>query len=350
MTRRTIRVLIVDDSAVFRQLLATGLAAAGIDVVATAADPYEARDRLLEHHPDVMVCDVHMPKMNGIEFLRRLLPQYPLPVIVMSAVSTAVFDAMSAGAVDFIPKPDAGPGRMERFVEELAEKIRVASRAKIVRPGGPISGEAAPGAAAPPTGDQPRRPAPRLIAIGASTGGPEAIHALLRGLPADAPGIVIVQHIPPRFSRMFAERLNQALPLRVKEAETGDAAERGTVLIAPGDRHMRVRRTGGRFTVECFAGEKVNRHCPSIDVLFESVAREAGERAIGVILTGMGYDGAKGLLAMRRKGARTIGQDEATSVVYGMPRVAWELGAVEKQCSLHAMPRVIAGMLDADRR
>ena len=347
--RQRIRVLIVDDSAVFRQLLIRAFAAApDIDVVAAAADPFEARDKLLEHHPDVMVCDVHMPRMNGIEFLRKLLPQYPLPVIVTSTCSSAVFDAMNAGAVDFIPKPDGGPSGMERFVDGLAEKIRIASRARILRPGGPSAGVTAAGAArrpAFPAGASPVRQAPKLIAIGASTGGPEAIFTLLRGLPADAPGIVIVQHIPARFSRMFAERLNQTLELRVKEAETGDAAERGTVLIAPGDRHMRVKRKDGKFTVECFHGEKVNRHCPSIDVLFESVAREAGNRAIGVILTGMGYDGAKGLLAMRRKGARTIGQDEASSVVYGMPKVAWELGAVEKQCSLHDMPRVITGLL-----
>jgi two-component system chemotaxis response regulator CheB len=347
--RKRIRVLVVDDSAVFRRLLAGGLAAfPDIDVVAAAADPFEARDRILEHHPDVMVCDVHMPRMNGIEFLRKLLPQYPLPVIVMSAVSSAVFDAMNAGAVDFIPKPDGGTARTERFVDELAEKIRIASRARIVRPGSRPAAEAVPGAprrAASPAGAPSARPSPKLIAIGASTGGPEAIYTLLGGLPRDVPGIVIVQHIPARFSRMFAERLNRSLGFRVKEAETGDAAERGTVLIAPGDRHMRVKRSGDRFKVECFAGEKVNRHCPSIDVLFESVAREAGSRSIGVILTGMGYDGAKGLLAMRRKGARTIGQDEASSVVYGMPKVAWELGAVEKQCSLYVMPRVLAGML-----
>lgn len=340
--RKTIRVLVVDDSAVFRQLLTRGLAAAtGIEVVAVAADPYEARDRILEHHPDVMVCDVHMPRMNGIEFLRKLLPQYPLPVIVMSAFSSAVFDAMNAGAVDFIPKPDAGLSRLEKFTEELAEKIRIASMARIVRPANPPASEAMPN----PARANPSRPEPKLIAVGASTGGTEAIYSLLRALPNRVPGIVIVQHIPGKFSRMFAERLNQSLPLRVKEAQTGDRVESGTVLIAPGDRHMRVKRSGEGYTVECFPGEKVNRHCPSIDVLFESVAREAGNWSIGIILTGMGYDGARGLLAMRRKGARTIGQDEESSVVYGMPKVANELGAVEKQCSLYDMPRVIAGML-----
>ena len=347
-TRKTIRVLVVDDSEVFRRLLARELASApDIEVVAEAADAFEARHKIIAYRPDVMVCDVHMPKMSGIEFLRRLLPQYPLPVVVMSTYSSAVFDAMNAGAVDFIPKPDGGSPGLERFAEELAEKIRIASGARIVRPGasGSAPGEGAAGPASPPSGAGEAGHAPKLIAIGASTGGPEAIRALLRGLPNDVPGIVIVQHIPAKFSRMFAERLNQSLPFRVKEAETGDAVERGTVLIAPGDRHMRVKRSGERFTVECFPGEKVNRHCPSVDVLFESVAEHAGSRAIGVILTGMGYDGAKGLLAMRRKGARTIGQDEASCVVYGMPRVAHELGAVERQCSLHAMPRVITDML-----
>jgi len=185
----------------------------------------------------------------------------------------------------------------------------------------------------------------KIIAIGASTGGTEAIHKILRSLPSDFPGIVVVQHIPPFFSRLFAERLNNTTKLKVKEAQTGEYVEKGQVFIAPGDRHMRIRKVGGRYKVEVFQGEKVNGHCPSVDVLFESVAKEAGSNAIGIILTGMGHDGAKGLLSMRENGARTIGQDERSSVVYGMPRVAFNIGAVEKQAPLEQIPQILFSML-----
>jgi two-component system chemotaxis response regulator CheB len=186
----------------------------------------------------------------------------------------------------------------------------------------------------------------RIIAIGASTGGTEAINNVLEQLPPSVPGIVVVQHIPPKFSRMFAERLNDTIALEVREASTGDYLQKGHVLVAPGDQHMRIKRIGDKYKVECFKGEKVNGRCPSVDVLFESVAKEAGSRAIGIILTGMGYDGAKGLLSMRKKGARTIGQDEESSVVYGMPKVAYNIGAVEKQAALHQIPRIIYSMLN----
>lgn len=191
-------------------------------------------------------------------------------------------------------------------------------------------------------------PAPQaapIIAIGASTGGTEAIFQILSALPADLPGIVIVQHIPPVFSQMFAQRLNDQTALRVKEAETGDYADPGTALIAPGDRHLSIKRVGNRYRVECFQGDKVNGHCPSVDVLFDSVAKEAGNRAVGILLTGMGYDGAKGLLSLRRKGASTIGQDEASCIVYGMPKVAFDLGAVETQACLSDIPRVLLALL-----
>ena len=326
--RNKIKVLVVDDSMVFREMIARGITTdPDIEVVATAADPFEARDKILKCHPNLMVCDVQMPKMNGIEFLRRLLPQYSIPVIVVSAISSSVFDALNAGAIDFISKPDNKLSHVEKFIEELIEKIKIGSKAKVAHQ--PKKLAASP--ADPPTKLVTAKPATtkKVIAIGASTGGTEAIYTVLKSLPKDMPGIVIVQHIPPLFSRMFAERLNQSLSIRVKEAQTGDTIERGKVLIAPGDKHMRVKRSGDQFVVECFAGNKVNRHCPSIDVLFESVAKEAGNQSIGIILTGMGYDGAKGLLAMKRKGARTIGQDEQSSVVYGMPKVAYDLGAVE---------------------
>lgn len=322
---KTIKVLVVDDSNVYREVISRGISTdPGIEVIAQAADPYEARDKILEFHPDIMICDVEMPKMNGIEFVRRLLPQYPIPVIVVSAVCDSVLEALDAGAVDFLSKPDCQLSNVESFIEELIEKIKMAPTSKTSRSIGSKM---------------------KLIAIGASTGGTEAVYHLLKSLPHDIPGVVIVQHIPPVFSRMFADRLNQTLPFLVKEAETGDMIEKGMVLIAPGDKHLRVQKDGEQFKVECFHGEKVNGHRPSVDILFESVAKEAGSRSIGILLTGMGYDGAKGLLSMKRKGARTIGQDEKSSVVYGMPKVAYEMGAVEKQSSLKGIPQVLCKML-----
>lgn len=338
-TGKGIRVLVVDDSILFRTVLSKGISSdLNIEVVATASDPFDARDKIIKYQPDVMTCDVQMPKMDGIEFIRRLMPQYPLPVIVVSAVSGVVFDAMDAGAVDFVVKPDMSSVKsVESFINEIIEKVKIVSKAKVLcnrkeNLTEKIIGKVDSGAN-------------KIIAIGASTGGTDAIHSIVKALPGDVPGIVIVQHIPPVFSRMFAERLNNSTKLNAKEAQSGDFVERGKVLIAPGDQHMKVVKIGDKYKVHCFEGEKVNGHCPSVDVLFGSVAKEAGENAIGVILTGMGYDGAKGLLAMRRKGARTIGQDEKSSVVYGMPQVAFNVGAVEKQTSLDNIAQLIYKML-----
>lgn len=336
---RKIKVLIVDDSLMFREMLARGISIDPcIEVVAKAIDPFDARDKILKYSPDVMTCDIEMPKMNGIEFIKRLLPQYPLPVVVVSSVNMAVFEAMKAGAVDFVTKPNVQSVRdVQEFIHELIQKIKIAVNAKVPRvPGQRITNVVEGGA----------RMGERLIAIGASTGGTEAVFNILKALPAKMPGIVVTQHIPPVFSRMFAERLNSSTQLRVKEAQTGDYVDHGSVLIAPGGQHMRIKKLGNRYRVECFEGEKVNGHCPSIDILFESVAKEVGNCAIGVILTGMGYDGSKGLLAMRRKGARTLGQDERSSVVYGMPKVAFEIGAVEKQVSLESMAQAIVSILE----
>lgn len=337
--KKKIRVLIVDDSILFREVLLRGLSSdPEIEVVATANDPFDAGDKIISVKPDVMTCDVEMPKMNGIEFIRRLMPQYPLPIIVVSSTSGTVFDAMNAGGVDFVGKPDlSSVNSVSNFINELIVKIKIASKAKVhnVGEGNPakqiVSSESAGRG--------------KIIAIGASTGGTEAIYTILRNLPVNIPGIVIVQHIPPNFSRMFAERLNAQTNLSVKEARSGDYVERGRVLIAPGDQHMIIRHVGERYRVECFEGDKVNGHCPSVDILFESVAKEAGKNAVGVILTGMGYDGAKGLMSMRRKGARTLGQDEKSCVVYGMPKVAFNIGAVEKQSSLDNMAYFIYKML-----
>jgi len=332
-----LKVLVVDDSLVFREVIAKGISSdPSIEVIVKAADPFEARDKIVQFQPDVMTCDIEMPKMNGIEFIRRLLPQYPLPVIVVSTVSDAVFDAMNAGAVDFVTKPNIQSVQsVHNFINELISKIKIASKAKVKKSGhftkmveNNIFHEDG-----------------RIIAMGASTGGTEAITSVLKALPPSMPGIVIVQHIPPLFSKMFADRLNSLIRMQVKEAKTGDFVEQGRVLIAPGDQHMRIKRLGDKYMVECFQGEKVNGHCPSVDVLFESVAKAAGNKAVGVIMTGMGYDGAKGLLAMKRKGARTIGQDEKTSVVYGMPKVAFDIGAVEKQISLENIAQTICKLL-----
>ncbi len=335
--KKKIKVLIVDDSLVFREVLSRSISLDPlVEVVAVATDPFDARDKILRYEPDVMTCDVEMPKMNGIEFIRRLLPQYPLPVIVVSSVSNAVFDALNVGAVDFVAKPDVkNRNNMDRFVGDLVDKIKAAAHAKVTLQN-PVPLKTIPGNERFDTG--------KIIAMGASTGGTEALYNVLKYLPDQMPGIVIVQHIPPVFSRMFADRLNNQTKLNVKEAVNGDMVEPGKVLIAPGDRHMSLKKVDGRFKVHVFHGEKVNGHCPSVDVLFESVAIEAGNRAVGLILTGMGADGAKGLLAMRRMGARTLGQDEQTSVVYGMPKVAYDIGAVEKQAPLLKIPQLLSAL------
>ncbi|NNJ32810.1 chemotaxis response regulator protein-glutamate methylesterase [Bacteroides xylanolyticus] len=334
-----IKVLVVDDSLLFRETIARAISSdPQIVIAAVATNPFEARDRIVETHPDVVVCDVEMPLMNGIEFLRQLLPQYFVPVVMVSSGSNKVFEAIEAGAVDFVAKPDMQSGKsIEAFCLDLIQKIKAASTVKTARP--------KPEKAADRLAGKISHEAGAIIAIGASTGGTEAIFNILSALPPTVPGIVIVQHIPPVFSEMFAERLNTQTALRVKEAETGDYADQGTVLIAPGDRHMRIKKVGQRYRAECFQDEKVNGHCPSVDVLFDSVAKEAGGHAIGILLTGMGYDGAKGLLGMRRKGARTIGQDQASSVVYGMPKVAFDIGAVEFQAALTGIPQVLFNLL-----
>ncbi len=324
---RQIRVLVVEDSIVFRELLVRNLNEdPAITVVASAKDPFEARDAIIKYHPDVMTLDLELPRMNGIEFLRKLMPQYPLPVVVISSLSDKVFDAMNAGAVDFVAKPSgAGRTQLESFVKnELPVKIKVASIAKVSsRKKPPL-----PEQNQPLTGDKKDL----VVAIGASTGGTEAIASVIKDFGRDIPGVVIVQHMPVGFTQMYAKRLNDTCQVSVKEAQTGDLVVPGQVLIAPGgDAHMQLVKVNGNYQVIIKPGPKVNGHCPSVDVLFNSVAETAKDRAVGIILTGMGGDGAKGLLAMKKAGARTIGQDETTCVVYGMPKVAYDIGAVEYQ-------------------
>ena len=299
-----------------------------IQVVGTARDPFEARDAILEKKPDVMTLDVELPRMSGIEFLRKLMPQYPLPVVVISSLSDKVFDALNAGAVDFVAKPAVSSReQLEELIRnELLVKIKIASTAKISNIKRKVMAQEQ---------DVHRLSTRRnnlIVAIGASTGGTEAIFAVAKEYGTDIPGIVVVQHMPPGFTSMYAKRLNDQCRIQVKEAQTGDRVMPGHMLIAPGgDQQMRLLKVNGVYQVECRKGPRVNGHCPSVDVLFDSVAKCAGPDAVGIILTGMGGDGAKGLLAMRKAGARTIGQDESTCVVYGMPKVAYDLGAVEYQ-------------------
>lgn len=324
---RKIRVLIVEDSLLFRELLVKNLNAdPGIEVVATARDPFEARDAIIQYKPDVMTLDVELPRMGGIEFLQKLMPQYPLPVVVISSLSEKVFDAINAGAVDFVAKPvNATREQLEAFMKnELAVKIKVASIAKVgswKKSVTQVSDEHLLG-----------ERKDLIVAIGASTGGTEAIYNVIKDFDYDIPGVVVVQHMPPKFTEMYADRLNEKCRVQVKEAKNGDLVLPGQVLVAPGgDAHMKVVKKDGGYQVSIKPGEKVNGHCPSVDILFESVAAVAGKKAVGIILTGMGGDGAKGLKAMRDAGARTIGQDESTCVVYGMPKVAYDIGAVEFQ-------------------
>ena len=338
---RRIRVLVVDDSLLFRNLLVQSLESdPNIEVVAQASDPYQARDAIIKYKPDVMTLDVEMPRMSGIEFLRKLMPQYPIPVVVISSLDAAVFDALEAGAVDFVNKPtNLDREALSNFMkQELVTKVKIASTAKL---GQLKKVEVAS------VGGNIGTVNDRIIAIGASTGGTEAIYEVVKQFRRDIPGVVIVQHMPPGFTKMYADRLNNQCAVAVKEAQTGDKVMQGQVLIAPGDRQMRVVKVGDTYQVECRGTEKVSGHCPSVDVLFESVARAAGDKAIGVILTGMGADGSKGLLQMRRAGAQTVGQNEATCVVYGMPKVAYDIGAVQHQVGITAVAGKVYGLLKA---
>ena len=337
---KKVRVLVVDDSLLFRETIARGLAAdRGIEVVGTAGDAFEARDKIIEFEPDVMTLDVEMPKMNGIEFLKRLIPQYPIPVVVVSSVSDNVFDALNAGAVDFVTKINSVTGTTkEAFINELIIKVKIASLAKV----GHIKKDIV---TTKPVDKINWKNNNTIIAIGASTGGTQAILEVVKDFPINMPGVVITQHMPPIFTKMFADRLNTLSNMEVREAKTGDIILPGRILVAPGDLHMEIAKRGNNYIVECYNSDKVNGHCPSVDVLFNSVAEKAGSNAIGIILTGMGYDGAKGLMKMKQKGAFTIGQDEKSSIVYGMPKVAYDIGAVTKQTSLKNIPQLIYSVL-----
>jgi len=329
-----IRVLIIDDSLLFREIMSKGLASEPrIEVVGFASDPFEAKDKIPELAPDVITLDIEMPRMDGIKFLRYLLPQYPLPVIVLSMLKTSVFEAMDAGAIDFVAKPENLQDDNSQFFLELKSKIIAASQThfgyrrqkkseihlEVEGMRGTIDSKA-------------------VIAIGASTGGTDAINSMLTKFSENMPGMVIVQHMPAGFTALYAKRINSASELSVKEAADGDEVLPGHVLIAPGDYHMTIENCMTGYRIRCAQGPKVNGHRPSVDVLFNSVAEVAGPKAIGVILTGMGNDGAAGLKRIRDRGGYTIGQDERSSVVYGMPMAAYVSGAVMIQLPLYRIP------------
>lgn len=349
-----IRVLIVDDSAVVRQTLSEVLSSdPEIEVIATASDPFVAAERIREEVPNVITLDIEMPRMDGLTFLKKLMSQHPIPVVICSSLAEegalSTLKALEYGAVEIVAKPRLGT---RQFLEDSritlcqAVKAAAAARMRELGPSQTVEPKLTADAILSPGTRAMAETTEKVVVIGASTGGTEALKTLLEALPPDTPGIVIVQHMPELFTRAFANRLDGLCSITVKEAETNDSVIRGRALIAPGNHHLLLKRSGARYYVEIKEGPLVCRHRPSVDVLFRSAARYAGQNALGVILTGMGDDGARGMLEMKQAGACTIGQDEATCVVFGMPKEAIKLSAVEKVLPLQA----IAGAILANTR
>ncbi|MCI8819462.1 MAG: chemotaxis response regulator protein-glutamate methylesterase [Oscillibacter sp.] len=335
---KKIRVMVVDDSALARNLIIQGLSAhPRIEIAGYAINTLDAKQKLPRLRPDVVTMDVEMPGQSGIDFLKEYLPTHPVPVILVSSLNLKVFDALNAGAVDFVRKPDVQDSK-ETFISSLTQKILVASMAK-VRPTAPIRSESV-AVATPALGVSPALDRV-IVGLGASTGGTEATLEVMRRLPADIPPMVIVQHMPRGFTQMYADRLNRICKMEVREARNGDELRRGLALVAPADLQCRVVRIGDKYTVSCTQGEKVSGHRPSVDAMFQSMAEVVRCKMVGIIMTGMGQDGAAGLLAMRQKGAYTIGQDKESCVVYGMPMVANDIGAVCIQASCENVANVL---------
>jgi len=350
-----IRVLIIDDSATVRQTLASILESdPQIEVLGVAPDPFVAAKRIAEEIPDVITLDVEMPRMDGITFLRKLMAQKPIPVVMCSSLTEAgsetLLQALEAGAVDIILKPKVGVA--DHLLESkirICDAVKAAAGARLAGSRRPVPQFTRPGhepekkltadaMLPPPTGARAMaRTTESVVCVGASTGGTEALRVLLEGLPPDSPGMVIVQHMPEKFTASFARRLDSLCAVEVKEAEDGDTVRRGRVLIAPGNRHTLLERSGARYYVSVKDGPLVSRHRPSVDVLFRSAARSAGSNAVGVIMTGMGDDGARGLAEMKQAGAFTLAQDEASSVVFGMPKEAIALGCVDRVLPLQSL-------------
>ncbi len=353
-----IRVLVVDDSAVYRTLITTNLASKpGIEVVGSASDAIDAQEKIATLKPDVVSLDVEMPKMSGIELTKKLMANSAIPIILVSAANINIFEALQAGAVDFVKKPDATRSvTPEAFITELASKIKIASVAKVSKHTPIIRNTTTSqnrnsvssvssslnsiiGKTVGNCSDQVCNSI--IIALGASTGGTEATLEVLQRLPAKVPPILIVQHMPVGFTKLYAERLNRICAMKVKEAEDGDTVVPGCVYVAPGDCQMVVTRLGSTYKLRCRGNEKVSGHCPSVDVLFHSVAKEFGRHSVGIILTGMGKDGAAGLLEMRKNGAYTLGESQESCVVYGMPMVAQNIGAVATQATNKEIPNLL---------
>jgi len=345
-----IRVLIVDDSALVRKVLTAELSKCrDIEVVGSAVDPYVARDKIVRLRPDVITLDLEMPRMNGLAFLAKLMKYYPLPVVVVSSLtpknSEAAIKALELGAVEVICKP--GPAsRTPEIFYQLIHAVRAAASAQITGQQGTPETSATSSA----TNPFPFQASNKILAIGASTGGTQAIESILRDLPSTFPGTLIVQHMPEQFTTSFAKRLDQISQMEVREARDSNPVGPGVALVAPGNRHMLLQQSGAGYLVRVKAGPAVNHHRPSVDVLFQSVARSAGSSAIGVLLTGMGADGAKGLLAMHEKGAYTLAQDEQTCVVFGMPREAVKLGAVDDVVPIQHIPQAIVSFLHTHKK
>jgi two-component system chemotaxis response regulator CheB len=342
-----VRVLIVDDSAVMRQML-SGLLSADpeIEVVGTASDPHIARERIKALNPDVVSLDVEMPHMDGLTFLRKIMTLRPTPVVMVSTLTQAgaeiTLEALEAGAVDFVAKPTDLAHARESLALELQTKIKAAARTRL------RSRAAVPAPAPVRKVRSFTRKRDKIVFIGASTGGVEALKTVFMSLPAECPPILVTQHMPARFTTAFAERLNRECPMTVSEARDGDPVEPGHIYIAPGSHHLQIESRAGRAFCTLSESAPVSGHRPSVDVLFRSAAQVTRSAAVGVILTGMGKDGADGMLAMREAGAITIGQDEASALIYGMPRVAFERGAVMRQCALHEVGDAILDACEAD--
>lgn len=370
MSLLKIKVLIIDDSLLFRNVLKQELSKdPRIDIVGMAVDPIDAEDKIKALKPDIITLDVEMPRMNGITFLKKLMKEDPIKVVLVSSLNISVFDALDAGAVDFVKKPDmSSKNELSNFYFELSAKIKIAHIAKLkIRTTEATSIGASSSSSAPSLSTSSQATAPQatidkapilpnlnlsmlssqqVIAIGASTGGTEATLEILKKLPKNVPGILITQHMPPGFTKMYADRLNKLCQMEVREAVNGDRLTAGLALVAPGDKQMRLAKDAKGYFVRCLGEEKVSGHCPSVDVLFESVSKTAGANAIGIILTGMGKDGADGLLKMRTEGAYTIGQDQASCVVYGMPKVAYDIGGVQIQSPITEIANILIKQLN----
>jgi len=349
MSKQRIRVLIVDDSAVVRQTLSDVLSRdPAIEVIGTASDPFVAAERMREQVPDVITLDIEMPRMDGLTFLQKIMRQHPIPVVICSTLAEegaqSTLKALEYGAVDIIAKPRLGT---KQFLEEssmiLCQAVKAAAgaRLRVASPSRAVEPKLTADAILSRATGAMLQTTEKVVVIGASTGGTEALRAMLEVLPPDAPGMVIVQHMPEVFTRAFANRLDTLCQISVKEAESNDTVLRGRALIAPGNHHALLKRSGARYYVDIKDGPLVCRHRPSVDVLFRSAARYAGKNAVAVIMTGMGDDGARGMLEMKEAGAATIAQDEATSVVFGMPNEAIKLGAVDEILPLKAISKAI---------